>query len=327
MKNRSLFIVPFIFLVACSNGVNGSSVEEKESSTPEDSSAYSSENEYTLQIKTVHQYLSYAPTKIEVYKNGEPSDIELYFEIVDESVCMIENGYVKGLKVGESLVYASSLEGVETTFSVFISDFNDYPFNRDVQSKEEAYKLHGNYENPTLFVGDSFFDTANFWKTFYDDFPSSKQCVSVGISSTKTTDWVICRDRLLLNYKPKNLILHIGTNDINDTAICMSVSDYYKQIAAFLELCVNELPSTKIYYFGIENRAGSAGAKNTYAEKVTAMIQNDFAPKHSNFTYIDSPKVFNANQEKYISGDNIHPSRDGYRYYVDILNELVNFRG
>lgn len=322
-------ILPLFFVLSVS-GCSGSGMTESplSSDSMPHSETHSSQSEtepYTLYIKTVRQYLSYAPTKIEVFQNGEPSTIDLYYEIEDEEICTIENGYVTGLKIGETRVYASSIDGTETSFAVSIEDPDDYPFNRDVQSKEEAYLLRGNYIRPTLFVGDSFFDQSNFWTTFYDDFEPEKKCVSVGISSTKTTDWVICRDRLLFNYQPKNLILHIGTNDINDTSLNLSVDDYYRQITAFLDLCVSHLPDTEIYFFGIENRAGSAGGKNAYAERVTEKIRREYAPLYGNFTYIDSPSVFNADQDKYISSDQIHPSKDGYAYYVEILNRLVDF--
>lgn len=308
----------------CSGNTIAKSSISSDVSLPDDSGSELSETS-TLHIPTIRQYLSYAPSKIEVYENGIPSNIDLYYEIENDEICTIENGYVHGLKIGETLVYASAASGVETSFLVYIEDDENYPFDRDVRSKEEAYRLHGNYDSPTLFVGDSFFDQSVFWKTFYDDFDVEKKCVSVGICSTKATDWIICRDRLLLNYHPKNLILHIGTNDINDTPLNLSVEEYYRKITAFLDICVENLPDTEIYYFGIENRAGNAGGKNRYVEQVTAKIQKEYAPLHSRFTYIDSPSVFNGNQEKYISSDNIHPSQEGYAYYVEILNQLVKF--
>ena len=33
----------------------------------------------------------------------------------------------------------------------------------------------------------------------------------------------------------------------------------------------------------------------------------------------------NSNQEKYVSQDGIHPSNEGYKYYVNILNEIIEY--
>jgi lysophospholipase L1-like esterase len=147
----------------------------------------------------------------------------------------------------------------------------------------------------------------------------------MGLSGSKSTDWVIVRDRLLFHYQPKNVVIHIGTNDINDNPILQTVDQYYATITSFLDLVLDALPETPVYYLGIEDRAGSAGGKNLYSEKVTAMIKDTYAPKHSGFTYVDSPSVFNADQAKYIRADNIHPSADGYAYYVKKLREIVSF--
>lgn len=109
-------ILPLFFVLSVS-GCSGSGMTESPLSSDsmphsETHSLQSETEPYTLYIKTVRQYLSYAPTKIEVFQNGEPSTIDLYYEIEDEEVCTIENGYVTGLKIGETRVYASSIKAI-----------------------------------------------------------------------------------------------------------------------------------------------------------------------------------------------------------------------
>ena len=282
--------------------------------------------EGTLTIANVYQFYGYNPVKIETKMDGKAVDgLDLYYDIIDESVCTIQNGYVNGLKVGETQVYAQTLNGQEVDFKVTIKDSQEFRYNTEVLTREEERRVRfDKVKNPTLFVGDSFFDEKNCWTSFYSDF-EDLNCVSVGISGSQTSHWYDARDRLIKVWEPKNIVIHIGTNDINDNTITLTVDQYYARITAFLELIMEEYPQTPVYYFGIENRNGDQGGKNAYSQAVTEKIKTEFAGKHETFNYLDSPAVFNEDPDVYVSADNIHPSKKGYELYVKMLKEAVDF--
>lgn len=329
-KVISLLTLPLLlFLESCGGRQSQStpapvSVSSKISSSSDGTDA----EPESIVIPNVRHYLSYAPTRIKVYYDKTlQTSPDLYYDIVDPSVCRIENNEVIGLKIGTTTIFASTAAGTETSFTVSVDDVSEYTFGRDVASVQEAYRLAGKPANPTLFVGDSFFDIRNFWKSFNDDFGPEKNCFSVGISSTKTTDWMMFRNLLIDELNPKNIVMHIGTNDLNDNSLPRTADEYYAQITELLAVVLGEHPDTPVYYFGIENRTASSGygANNAYAERVTARIKDEFARDYENFHYIDSPAVFNADQATYISADGIHPSAAGYAYYVHTLDGLVDF--
>lgn len=282
--------------------------------------------EGTLTISNVYQYYGYNPVKVETKIDGKAVDgLDLYYDIVDDSVCTIEDGYVNGLKVGETQVYAQTINGQEVEFEVVIKDSQEFRYNTEVLTREEERRIRfANVKNPTLFVGDSFFDEKNCWTSFYSDF-EDLNCVSVGISGSQTSHWYAARERLIKVWEPKNIVIHIGTNDINDNTITLTVDQYYDRITAFLEMIMGEYPQTPVYYFGIENRNGDQGGKNAYSQAVTEKIKNEFAGKHPTFNYLDSPAVFNADPDVYVSADNIHPSKKGYEVYLKLLKEVVEF--
>lgn len=304
-----------VFAAGCAGGAGGGNGGN--GGTPE---------EGVLTISDVYQYYRYNPVKIETKMDGKAVDgLDLYYDIVDPEVCTITDGYVTGLKAGATQVYAQTIGGQEVSFEVTIRDSIEFQYNAEVLTREEEYKLKFNSpKNPTVFFGDSFFDEKNFWKTFYTDF-EDLNCFTVGISGSQTKHWYDARDRLIKAYDPKNIVIHIGTNDINDTALMLTVDQYYNKITAFLELIVNEFPQTPIYYFGIENRNGDQGGKNQYSQAVTAKIKDEFAGRFTNFHYLDTPAIFNAEPNKYVSKDNIHPSAEGYKVYVNMLKEIVDF--
>lgn len=282
--------------------------------------------EGVLTVSDAFQYFGYSPVKIETKMDGKPVDgLDLYFDIIDKSVCEIQNGYVNGLKPGSTEVYAQTLNGQEVKFEVTIHEAVAYKYNPVVLTREEDYKNYANsVKNPTLFVGDSFFDERNCWTTFYDDF-KGQGCFSVGISGSQTGDWYIAKTRLITAFAPKNIVVHIGTNDINDTSINLTVDGYYKKITTFLDMIRTEFPDTSVYYFGIENRNGSAGGKNHYSLAVTEKIKAEYRTDDALFTYLDTPSVFNANPDKYVSTDNIHPSAEGYKVYAEMVKQYVRF--
>jgi lysophospholipase L1-like esterase len=62
-----------------------------------------------------------------------------------------------------------------------------------------------------LLAGDSQFDR---WKTFQEDLPGFT-LVNRGIDSFQTADVIQYVDRLIVRYKPRMVVLHVGGNDIH----------------------------------------------------------------------------------------------------------------
>lgn len=323
---KIVFLLPLVIatVAACAPTSDPTSAPTLDPTTSEPTSEAPVEGK--LYIKNYVQYLSYNPTRIKkMMDKVETPDLDLYYFIVDESIAKIENDYIIPLKVGETQVFASTITGQEVEFTINVQDDENFIYHRDVNSAVEAFSTRaGNPQNPTLFIGDSFFDVNNFWNNFYTDF-EGYPVASMGISGSQTTHQMIARDRLIKQFNPKNIVMHIGTNDINDTTLALNSDQYYAQITEYLSTICSEYPEVNIYYLGIENRNAGAGSKNAYAEKVTAKIQNEFAPEHSNFTYIDSPSVFNTDLNKYLSSDNIHPSEEGRQWYIKTLKEIVEW--
>ena len=317
MKKISFLLIALL-LFGCSNN-NSTSLNQN----PNSNISTSQIQEGKLYIKSVTQYISYAPVDIEIYMDKVLTpNMDLYYDIIDPSICEIKDNKVYGLKVGETTVYAQTILGQEVSFDVRIKNYTEYIYDRDARSREEEWKLKESPKHGTLFIGDSFFDKFNFWKSFDDDF-EDKNCFTMGISGSQTKDWLMVREKLINQVEAKNIVIHIGTNDINDNSISKDIDEYYYDIAKLLDTISNENPNANIYYFGIENRVNNP--KNKTCELVTAKIEDEYGKTNEKFTYIDSPSVFNANQDKYISSDGVHPSRAGYEYYIETLNNLIEY--
>src|SRR5262245_2324140 len=85
-------------------------------------------------------------------------------------------------------------------------------FEIEVQAYEAADRTNPPPRNAILLAGDSQFFR---WKTLNEDLPGYT-VINRGIDSFQLSDLVHFTDRLVLNYKPRLIILHVGGNDVHN---------------------------------------------------------------------------------------------------------------
>jgi lysophospholipase L1-like esterase len=275
-------------------------------------------------IESFDLYIGFSALKIRPKFGGvEVNNVDITYGSYDTSLIEIINGFAYPLKVGNANVTA--IVGIQqTNFTVRVKSEISYRFYNQVVGVETSHSQR-NPINPTLFIGDSFFDVGQFWKSFYSDF-SAYNVFSSGISATQSTDLLLYRDRLLYAYAPKNIVIHIGSNDVYDTSPSLNVNEIVSRITLMFDTFLNDLPEVKIYFIGVEHRNIPDGGRNIKISQLDARIQNNYVPLHQDrFIYLDTPSVFNNNMETYLSSDNIHPSVTGYAYYTSLLKEVVEW--
>ena len=84
-------------------------------------------------------------------------------------------------------------------------------FAQRVDAYEAADKTSPPPTGAILLAGDSQFDR---WKTFTEDLPGYT-VINRGIDSFRTDDLIQYVDRLVIRYKPRLVVLHVGGNDIH----------------------------------------------------------------------------------------------------------------
>src|ERR1044071_9475440 len=84
-------------------------------------------------------------------------------------------------------------------------------FEKDVRAYEMADKTNLPPRNAILLAGDSQFFR---WKTLREDLPDYT-IINRGIDSFQTSDLVLFADRLVLPYKPRMIVMHVGGNDVS----------------------------------------------------------------------------------------------------------------
>jgi lysophospholipase L1-like esterase len=94
-------------------------------------------------------------------------------------------------------------------------------------------------DNQTVLLGDSITDFFNWYELFYDFSKSTGQAVYNRGISGDTTDRLLERlQENVLNIKPKNIVLLIGTNDIGrGLPLSLSIENLEKIIKSTKECC------------------------------------------------------------------------------------------
>lgn len=269
-------------------------------------------------------------------------------ELKDENITFSLDGFYGGVSVsdGKVTVNSSAANGLvfkikaessvaegTASFTVRAGYNNAYMAGKnenlltDRANKLSTYLNGENVNNvDALFVGDSFFNpgstyggTGNgYWTDFYTTW-ANKNTYTVGISSAVTEDFEALLFRLVVKYNPKNVVLHIGTNDIFDAHESKEkIADRIKTLVTHIRVY---LPETNIYWFTIEPRGNQSGSDNENIKYINSEITG-FAADKEYFTVLDSYSwCFDANGSVNTGffRDGVHPMLVNYKKYVQCL--------
>jgi lysophospholipase L1-like esterase len=111
-------------------------------------------------------------------------------------------------------------------------------FEKNVQAYEAADRIEPPPQGAILLAGDSQFYR---WKTLHEDLPGYT-IINRGIDSLQTSDLVYFADRLVLRYRPRLIILHVGGNDVNNGKPPERVLADFKALVARIRTAMPEVP-------------------------------------------------------------------------------------
>lgn len=275
----------------------------------------------TLFIGDIATWVGYPPSDFVVeYSRAEAAgERELTFKY-DESVIQLdaEAQTVRALREGETVVTASDGE-LSAQFTVRCmsaeksgSKYDTSAFDDYTAALAAKWEQSGHDGKTTLFIGDSFFDTRYFW-TDFDFVYAGKDALCFGISSTTTYDWEVFADGVLKAVRPKNIVIHLGTNNIYDDGD--GAQETLLSLQRLLTLLHGRYEGARLYYFGISLRTYGS-AEIACSESVNAAIK-EWCALRDWVTYIDTPSRLTGDMLR----DNVHPKLEYYRIFTDALAE------
>ena len=235
-----------------------------------------------------------------------------------------EKNTVTALKDGDHEVIASSEHSLPVTFTVHAesvdkkakdnngnSKWSANAFSAKATDRSNVWKQKGVDGATTVFIGDSFFDN-DFWSTFYDsDYYGGSDALRLGISATTTYDWETWVKGWLGKTDPRNIVMHMGTNNIYDDGDDKDTA--VSSLKRLFTLMHDKLPNAKIYWFSISQRSYDAALR-----KIVTAVNKEmkaWCDQRDYITYIHTVDALKTTMLR----DGIHPKPECYYVFRDAL--------
>ena len=222
-------------------------------------------------------------------------------------------------KVHKVLAYMLALVLLITAVPVAVSEASDYTppqtFVDQAANYLTEWQAKGNNGKTTLFIGDSTM-SPQIWRNFYEYY-EGKDVLRAGIGSSRTDDWKVLATTYLANTSPKNLVIHLGGNDIGGTSYSNGVKktpqETYESVVSLFETLrtIESLKDTKFYYFGIKTRADEAAAAKITE---TNTLIKAWCAENSWVTFADTSAVVASDLY-----DKVHINMESYQKMYDAL--------
>lgn len=244
--------------------------------------------------------------KKKILGNGKHDDIMEYPEKYNQSVIYLGRILLRGKPV-----QCNPVKGVPKLVQ-------QLKWDQKMRRYEKADSINPPAKNAILFVGSS---TIENWKSLEKDFPQ-KTVLNRGVSGTKTIDLINYKDRLITPYRPKQIFVYEGDNDIGYK---WSPEEILSQIKRLFSILRKEKPDAEIIFISIKPSVRRMKDKDRI-EKTNALIK-EFAEQQSNTAYADVYNaMFTANGElfpEHYREDGLHLTDEGYAVWKKVISKFI----
>ncbi len=138
----------------------------------------------------------------------------------------------------------------------------------------------------------------------------------IGISGSKTYHWETWANGWLSKTAPKNVVMHIGTNNVSAGDTAENTFDSLKRMFTIMRA---RLPQTTFYWFSITRHAPTdAGviAKNNVRDRVNEMMEK-WCSERDYMVYVHTVDSIDGSMLR----DGVHPKVEYYKIFVDAVAE------
>jgi lysophospholipase L1-like esterase len=191
-------------------------------------------------------------------------------------------------------------------------------FETNVLAYEAANKTNPPPQGAVLLVGDSQFFR---WKTVAEDLPGYT-VINRGIDSFQMSDLLYFADRLVLPYKPRMIVLHVGGNDVHNGTNAAAVLAGFKSFVAKVRAVMPQVP---IAFTSITPGPGR-WAEAPRRKEVNRIVKN-YVATQPGLLFIDLWDAMltpdGQPREDLWVADRVHPNHAGYMLRVKIMQPML----
>lgn len=191
-------------------------------------------------------------------------------------------------------------------------------YEKNVAAYEAADKADPPPRGAILLAGDSQFFR---WKTLHEDLPGYT-IINRGIDSFQFSDLLHFTARLVLPYRPRLIVLHVGGNDVHNGRSPAQVLADFQTFVATVRKVQPEVP------IAFSSLTPGPGRWDEAAQrKQTNRVVKDYIGTQKNLFFIDLWDAMltpgGQPREDLWVEDRIHPNHAGYLIRVKIMQPLL----
>lgn len=183
----------------------------------------------------------------------------------------------------------------------------------------EKVRLNIEYDPEIIFYGSS---SIRLWESLNTDFPD-KKTVNLGFGGSTLAACVWFLDRVMLNYKPKALVVYAGDNDLGDGRNPEEVVIFFQQLMVQTKNRFGDMPC---YFISLKPSISRWHMVNQFMY-TNNLIHSEILKDDNSWTFID---IFKKMLDKsgqplpeLYAEDGLHLSKKGYQLWKEIVNSFL----
>lgn len=207
------------------------------------------------------------------------------------------------------------------TFAIHFVAFaqQPVPFENEIKAFEEQDQSTPPPKDAILFTGSS---SIKLWQSLKTDFPD-KVVLNRGFGGSKLPDVIHFADRAIIPYKPKQVVIYVGENDVASGNV--TAQEVHDRFVTLFTKIRKALPKTPIVFISMKPSPSRRKFLPVTTE-ANALIKKYIA-EQSRAQYLDiyTPMLDASGQIRgeLFRADSLHMSPKGYEIWTEKLKPLL----
>lgn len=192
-------------------------------------------------------------------------------------------------------------------------------WEEDIKAFEQEDARKPPPANAILFVGSS---SIRYWTDIHEVL-APLPVIHRGFGGCSLSDMVYYADRIIIKYKPAQIVMFAGTNDLIGQPNDKTPEQLFGSFSTLTDHIHKELPETKVYYLSITPSV-KRWHKWPEASRTNALIKG-YADKHPNTYFIDMTAKFLKDGKPnadLLRSDMVHLNKKGYAIWNDTIRSI-----
>jgi lysophospholipase L1-like esterase len=185
------------------------------------------------------------------------------------------------------------------------------PFWNDIQKFKRQDSLTMPSKKGIVFVGSSSFTMWKDLEKVYKEY----NAINRGFGGSTLTDAIAYAEDIVLAYKPRQVVIYSGENDIANGA---SAEEAFNRYATLFGIIRKGLPKAKITYVSMKQSPSRAKLANEMAKANRLIKTHIEAQKNADFVDVNA-KMLDANgapRPELFLNDMLHMKQAGYDIWI-----------